>query len=189
MTKLLGLPNLLTLARLLSVPFIIWLSYGKGPGTLLAAMGLMAAAAVSDAVDGYIARTRGLTTKLGTYLDQVVDKVLVLSVFFVMADRGVIPMWLVLVNMFREFLVSDFRRFSQAHERTVGADWRGKVKFCLQVALVFAMYAYLVAEAAGVHVAAGRRVVFWAAVGVTAVSIGFAVATFWGGCGGLFEED
>jgi len=179
MRQLLAAPNLLTLARLASVPPLLYLTYARSASALLAALGLFLFAVVTDWADGYLARVWDQSTRIGTLLDQVVDKILVLSVLFVSVERGMLPMWLVLLNLFREFLVSDFRQLAATQEKTVGANWMGKTKFVLQVVLICIIYAYLAADAAGMTVASGKQAVFWFAAGMTALSYAFAARFFW----------
>lgn len=179
MSQLLTVPNLLTLARLGCVPPLLYLTYAKTPGALLGALGLFLVAVATDWADGYLARVWDQSTRIGTLLDQVVDKILVLSVLFVSVERGMLPMWLVLLNLFREFLVSDFRQLAAAHRKTVGANWMGKTKFVLQVALVCMIYAYLAADAANYDFPGGRQAVFWFAACMTALSYAFAARFFY----------
>jgi len=127
-----NLPNLLTLSRLCATPFIVWLMYGRTPCQRYAALVLFLLAAATDAVDGVLAR-RGSQTVLGNYLDKVADKVLVLCVFVALADVGALPLWMALVLIAREFVVSGVRDVAAARGKVVGANWMGKVKMDLQV--------------------------------------------------------
>lgn len=179
MPQLLNAPNLLTLARLTCVPPLLYLTYLESPSALLGALGLFLLAVMTDWADGYLARKLNQSSRLGTLLDQVVDKILVLSVLFVSVERGMLPMWLVLLNLFREFLVSDFRQVAAAQKKTVGANWMGKTKFVLQVVLICMIYLYLAAQASGMSFSGGKQTVFWFAVGMTALSYLFAARFFW----------
>ena len=179
MWQLLAPPNLLTLARLACVPPLLYLTYAESASALLGALGVFLFAVVTDWADGYLARVWDQSTRLGTLLDQVVDKILVLSVLFVSVERGMLPMWLVLLNLFREFLISDFRQLAAAQEKTVGANWMGKTKFVLQVVLICLIYAVLAADAAGTPVPGGQPSVFWFAAGTTVLSYAFAARFFW----------
>ncbi len=172
------LPNVLTVLRLLMVPFILWLAYGPGTTAQVVALALFLAAALTDLFDGYLARTRDQITPFGTVMDPLTDKMLVLGALFVFADCGLVPMWLVLINLFREMLISGIRAVQAAGGEIVGANWMGKVKFGLQCGLVGGILLYRTVESAGVQVPGGGQMVFWATAGVTSVSVVFALNFF-----------
>jgi len=187
MSQLLAIPNILTLSRLILLPFIVWLTYSHRPAALLAAVGLFTVAVATDWADGYVARVRGPVTRVGTLLDQAVDKVIVLSLLFVFVERGLLPLWLVLLNLFREILVADSRALAAARGQTVGANWMGKTKFILQVVLIYLMYAFLVAKAAGGSIPWGQTVIFLSAQAMTALSLVFAGRFLWRQRGELLQ--
>ena len=99
-------------------------------------------AAVTDAVDGYIARKRGLVTALGRVLDPFVDKVLVCGAFIIFAGPGFVDAdghnvtevtaWMVVVIVGRELLVTGLRGFSESRGKAFGASLHGKVKMWMQ---------------------------------------------------------
>jgi len=166
-------PNLVTLSRLALVPLIVWLSYGTEAASLWLAAGLFTLAAATDWLDGYLARRLSAPSRLGTLIDPLVDKTLVLSVFFVFADRGLLPLWLALLLMFRELAVSALRHGLSAGGPVVGANWMGKTKFCIQVVVAELGYASLLLGAAGLET--HRPALFRAALLMTALSYGFLV--------------
>jgi cardiolipin synthase (CMP-forming) len=98
----LNLPNLITLARLLSVPLAIWLILGGRYGV---AFWVFAGAGVSDALDGYIAKRWNRRTRLGALLDPAADKALLTGVCLTLALAGQLPAWLVLLVILRDFLI------------------------------------------------------------------------------------
>ena len=174
------LPNILTIARLILVPVILWLAYSEGTAGLAVGLGLFVLAAFTDWLDGYLARTRNQITPFGTLMDPLTDKVLVLGTLFVFVDRGLLPLWLVLINLFREMLVSGIRQLKATQGELVGANWMGKLKFNLQIALVGWILLYLLLESAGVAVAGGEGLVLWSAGVVTAISFALALNfLFW----------
>jgi len=185
------LPNVLTMARLVLVPFILWFAYSGETATLAAALGLFLVAAFTDWLDGYLARTRNLVTPFGTLMDPVTDKILVLGALFVFADRDppVLPLWLVLINLFRELLVSGIRQLKALRGKLVGANWMGKFKFVLQSVLVGGILLYLTLESAGVRVPGGQRLVFWAALAATAIAVVLAFNFFRWHSGGMLERE
>lgn len=96
------LPNLITIGRLILVPVIIFLI---GAQQFEAAFWVFVAAGISDGVDGFIAKRFGYVTTLGTYLDPVADKALLVSIFVSLGMQEVIPNWLVIVVVSRDILI------------------------------------------------------------------------------------
>src|SRR5215471_18048579 len=84
----LSIPNLITLARILSIPVMVWAII---TGWMLAAFLLFLAAGLSDAVDGYLAKRFGMTSELGAYLDPLADKALIVSIYVTLGITGDIP--------------------------------------------------------------------------------------------------
>jgi cardiolipin synthase len=98
----LSIPNLITLARILLVPVVVWTI---SSGAMLAAFVLFLAAGVSDAVDGYLAKRFNMTTVLGAYLDPLADKALIVSIYVTLGISSVIPHWLVILVVSRDILI------------------------------------------------------------------------------------
>jgi cardiolipin synthase (CMP-forming) len=97
-----SLPNFISIARLMCVPLLVWLIV---TGDMAAAFWVFVAAGVSDAVDGYIAKTFNARTALGRYIDPLADKTLLVSVFVTLGLRGDLPDWLVILVVFRDLLI------------------------------------------------------------------------------------
>ncbi|MBC7908361.1 MAG: CDP-alcohol phosphatidyltransferase family protein [Rhodospirillaceae bacterium] len=95
-------PNALTILRLLLVPLIIWL---MGHGGMGAAFWLFVTAGLTDAVDGAVARLFDAKSKLGTWLDPLADKVLLVSIYVTLAAENHIPLWLVVLVVLRDVLI------------------------------------------------------------------------------------
>ena len=170
---LLNAPNTVTLLRFAGIPPMVWLTYSRRPAGLVGAAALFALAVASDWLDGYLARKADARTAFGAFVDPLVDKVMILSLLFVFADRELVPVWLVLVLMAREFAVTAVRHTVSAAGRPVGANWMGKAKFCLQAGFIGLCYAYLIAEASGGRLPGGTALPFWALLGITLASLGF----------------
>jgi len=98
----LTLPNLITIGRLLLVPLIIWFIVADQP---LAAFTVLVVAGVSDAVDGFIARQFDLRSELGTYLDPIADKTMLVSIYVTLAVIAAIPAWLTILIVSRDVLI------------------------------------------------------------------------------------
>lgn len=95
-------PNIITLARFLLVPLVVWAVLVDEVGLAFAAFLL---AGVSDAVDGYIARRFDQHSELGAYLDPIADKALLVSTYFVLGYTGDLPIWLVVAVIARDLLI------------------------------------------------------------------------------------
>ncbi len=97
-----NIPNLITLGRLFSVPVILWLILD---GSMLAAFWVFSVAALSDAVDGIIAKYFDAETVFGAFLDPIADKALLVSVFLMLGHQGYIEAWLVIMVVFRDLVI------------------------------------------------------------------------------------
>jgi cardiolipin synthase len=100
--RALNLPNLITLMRVILVPVVFWLLI---TGETEIAFFLFIVAGISDAVDGYLAKTFGWQTELGAYLDPLADKLLIVSIFLALGVDGKLPLWLVVAVVSRDILI------------------------------------------------------------------------------------
>lgn len=97
-----NLPNSITLARVILVPFVCWLVLS---GRFDLAAGAFIAAGLSDAVDGYLAKRWNQRTQLGAYLDPLADKLLLVTVYVTLGIKGELPSWLVVAVVSRDVLI------------------------------------------------------------------------------------
>ncbi len=97
-----SIPNLITLARILSVPILVW---AIAAGHFFLAFALFLAAGVSDAVDGFLAKRFGMQSELGAYLDPLADKVLIVSIYVALGIEGHIARWLVILVVSRDLMI------------------------------------------------------------------------------------
>ena len=116
------------MARALSVPVVVLLYEWNFPNHDYWATALFIAAMSTDWFDGRIARRRGRTSQLGTLLDPVADKLLVLSVLITLIDQDVFPAWMVVAIVAREFLVSGLRLAALERGVVIAARDLGKLK-------------------------------------------------------------
>jgi CDP-diacylglycerol---glycerol-3-phosphate 3-phosphatidyltransferase len=123
-----GLADQLTVARAASVPVVVLLFVWSFPGHDYWATGLFCLAMSTDWFDGRIARSRGRTSELGSLLDPVADKLLVLTVLIVLIGRGVFPAWMVAAIVARELLVSGLRLAAIERGVVIRARDLGKLK-------------------------------------------------------------
>jgi CDP-diacylglycerol--glycerol-3-phosphate 3-phosphatidyltransferase len=123
-----GLPDQLTVARALSVPLVVLLYELDFSGHAYWATALFCVAMATDWLDGRIARRRGRTSALGSLLDPIADKILVLAVLVVLIEDGVFPGWMVAAIVAREFLVSGLRLAAIERGIVLHARDLGKLK-------------------------------------------------------------
>jgi cardiolipin synthase len=98
----LTIPNFITMARLLSVPLIVWLVIAD---RFMGATILFIVAGLSDAADGFIAKRFAAASELGAYLDPIADKALLVSAFVTLGFKGALPAWLIVLVVSRDFLI------------------------------------------------------------------------------------
>ena len=121
-------PNILSLARLiLTIPVIVLILIDTPPAYLAATV-LYFFTAVSDTVDGRIARHYNLVTRLGVFLDLAADKVFVSSILIALVQVHVVPAWIAIVIVAREFIVSGLRSLAAADGVVIPAGRLGKQK-------------------------------------------------------------
>ena len=123
-----GLADQLTVARAAAVPVVALLFIWDFPNHDYWATGLFCLAMSTDWLDGRIARSRGRTSELGSLLDPVADKLLVLTVLIVLIDSGVFPAWMVAAIVARELLVSGLRLAALERGVVIHARDLGKLK-------------------------------------------------------------
>ncbi len=97
-----SIPNLITLARILAVPVILW---AITSGEMRIAFALFLAAGLSDLVDGYLAKRFGMATELGAYLDPLADKAMIVSIYVALGIVEAIPRWLVILVVSRDIMI------------------------------------------------------------------------------------
>jgi cardiolipin synthase len=97
-----NLPNLITLARILLVPVVVW---AIASGEMLIAFVLFVLAGISDAVDGFLAKRFDMTTEIGAYLDPLADKVLLVSIYVALGITNHVPRWLVILVVSRDLMI------------------------------------------------------------------------------------
>lgn len=132
----LNVPNVLTLARILLIPVFIILFVNPTPDQSLAAAIIFAVAAVTDMLDGYIARRTGQVTKLGKLLDPIADKLLVLSALILLMNVDRVSALVVLLIVARELAVTGIRAIAAGEGMIIAAETTGKYKMALQVVAI-----------------------------------------------------
>ncbi|MDD6650697.1 MAG: CDP-diacylglycerol--glycerol-3-phosphate 3-phosphatidyltransferase [Eggerthellales bacterium] len=140
--------NKVTLARILLIPLFVVAILSPWPQWLfpenafiLQAKGIIAALifvfiSCTDAVDGYLARSRNEVTNLGKFMDPLADKILVAAALLALIELQVLPSWVALVILAREFIISGVRMMAAADGVVIAASWYGKIKTVTQIIAV-----------------------------------------------------
>ena len=133
MARLFAAPNLLSFSRITASPIIYVLIWWPNRYGCFLALLLFGAAALTDTLDGRVARRRGLVSPLGVYLDTTADKILVGVLLVALAAQGMAPGWMAAVIIAREFLVTGLRSYAAALGVVIPAGGWGKAKTAITV--------------------------------------------------------
>jgi CDP-diacylglycerol--glycerol-3-phosphate 3-phosphatidyltransferase len=128
-----NLPNILTMARVAMIPAVLWYVTKATPESALIAAWLYGATAVTDLLDGYLARKFNLVSVFGKFMDPLADKLLVMAVLIYLVRMGRIAEWIVVVLVGREITVTGLRSIASSEGVVIAAGESGKWKAALQM--------------------------------------------------------
>ncbi len=128
-----NLPNKLTILRIAMVPVCLVL---VALGWYVAAALVFALAAITDALDGHIARKKQLVTSFGKFADPIADKILTVSTMMMMSGQGLLPVWVPVIVVIRELMVDGLRLIAAEQGRVVAAGLSGKIKTVVQMVTI-----------------------------------------------------
>lgn len=135
-----NLPNKLTCLRVCLIPFfVLFMLADFGVWQKWVALVIFVSASLTDALDGHIARSRNLITNFGKFMDPVADKLLVCSALICFVQMGVIPAWIVIIIVAREFIVSGFRLVASDQGIVLAAGIWGKLKTVCQMVMTIVL--------------------------------------------------
>lgn len=134
-----NLANKLTILRILLVPVFMIFLLNKFPYGVTIAAGIFIIAAITDSLDGYIARKKNMVTNFGKFMDPLADKLLVSAALISLVQMGRVPAWIVVVIIAREFTISILRAVAAAEGVVIAASWWGKAKTITQIIAIIAM--------------------------------------------------
>jgi CDP-diacylglycerol---glycerol-3-phosphate 3-phosphatidyltransferase len=137
----LNLPNALTLLRILAVPVVVVALLVEMPNGDVIAAAVFAAAAITDGLDGYIARSRNSVTTFGKLMDPLADKLLIIGALVSLVSLGRLEAWVAMVIIAREVAVTILRTIAAERGLVIAASWLGKAKTATQIAAVIALIA------------------------------------------------
>ena len=174
-----NLPNKITLSRIILIPFVmLFYLVPMFPYAKAVALGLFLIASFTDHLDGHIARTRGLVTNLGKFIDPIADKLLTSSVLFMIVADGTVNMYFGIIALTiiigREFMVAALRQLAASKGVVVAADKLGKIKTVTQmVALTgYLLYALLMTEIGACLL---NTILYWVSNVALGVSVAFTI--------------
>jgi len=174
-----NLPNSLTLVRIFLVPFVVVVLL-TGPTQLMNwaiwGVSLFLGAALTDLLDGYLARRRKQVTTLGRLLDPIADKLLIASALVSLVQLQLAPAWMVAIILGREFAVSGLRSIAASEGFTIGVSTLGKGKMVLQVAAVVGL---ILGHAHPGWIMQTAKLLLWAVVFFALVSMVQYFVEFW----------
>lgn len=131
-----NLPNKITIFRVCMIPiFLIFMLVSSIPGGRYIAAAIFIVAALSDLLDGYIARKHNLVTNFGKFMDPLADKLLVSSALICLVELKQLSAWIVIVIIAREFIISGFRLIASDNGVVIAASWWGKIKTVVQMVM------------------------------------------------------
>ncbi len=131
-----NLPNVLTVARMLLIPVFMVVFSSPTPLRSTVAAALFLIAAMTDWLDGYLARRRSQVTRLGRLLDPIADKLLILSGLILLVQFGRVAAWVAIVIIAREMAVTGVRALAAADGIILSAESTGKLKMAAQVVAI-----------------------------------------------------
>ena len=145
-----NLPNTITMLRIGVIPVLFGLLFSPGPAMSLVITILFIGAALTDLLDGYIARRFEIVTTMGKFLDPIADKLIVTTAMILMIPIGRIPAWIVAVIIIRDFAVDGIRHIASSDGIVIQASPLGKRKTLCQIFAVSALmihYPFIGADA------------------------------------------
>src|SRR5213080_3338324 len=137
-----NIPNLLSLSRMLTTILVFVLILLNSPWAFLTATALFILASVTDFFDGYLARRLKVVSPLGVFLDLTADKVFVSGILIALVQLGLVPAWIVVIIVAREFLVTGLRSMAAAKGKVIPAGIWGKQKTLItMIAIAILLFA------------------------------------------------
>lgn len=146
-----NLPNQLTVARIVLTFVFIFFLFNQGILARGLALTVFTLAALTDLYDGKIARKRNLVTDFGRLLDPIADKILVISAFLAFVELKIIPGWMVIIIIAREFLITGLRLLAAGKNVIIAASVSGKHKTVSQMVSIFVILGFLVFKEASLR--------------------------------------
>ncbi len=163
-----NLPNKITIFRVLMIPvFVLFMLYDVIPYHYYIASAIFIIACLSDFFDGYIARKYHLITNFGKFMDPLADKLLVSSALICFVELQLMPSWMVIIIIAREFIISGFRLVASDSGVVIAASWWGKLKTNVQMVMSVMLIINLDYPVINVL----EQIAIWLAIALTVISL------------------
>lgn len=130
-----NLANKLTLFRVILIPFFLLALYFM-PEVSIVSCGIFVVASLTDFLDGYIARSQNMVTNFGKFMDPLADKLLVAAALIYFVEVSVIPAWIVIIIISREFVISGIRLVAASDGKVIAAGIWGKIKTAITMIMI-----------------------------------------------------
>src|SRR3954469_18359893 len=150
--ELTNLPNLVTMGRVVLIPFVLLFIDNFNPLRTFIASLLYLVAAAGDFLDGYLARSRGQVSMMGKFLDPLADKLIVNAVLVYMVALARVPAWVVVVLIARDLAVNGLRSIGSAQGLVIAASDGGKIKTAFQLVAIMLLLIHFSYPALGVRI-------------------------------------
>lgn len=144
-----NLPNKLTISRIILTFFFVICLFSKGVNAKALALGIFIVAAITDYLDGWIAKRNNLISQFGKIMDPVADKALTISAFVTFAIMGIVPEKIVVIIIAREIMITSFRLKALMEGKVLSAASSGKQKTVSQMVSIFVILIYILMREAG----------------------------------------
>lgn len=166
-----NLPNKITLMRVILIPFFIVFMMLPQGWAKWAALAVFVIASLTDFVDGQMARRMNLVTDFGKFMDPLADKMLVAAAMILLVEAGIIPAWIVIVIIAREFIISGFRMMAAEKGVVIAAGWWGKIKTAETMVMLVVILAFVALGLEGGIYFIIEQVLIYLALALTIISM------------------
>ena len=139
-----NLPNKLTISRIVLTIIFMFLLFMHGALYKILALIIFAIAAFTDFLDGHIARKYNLVSDFGRFMDPIADKILALSAFIAFVELGLVPAWMVMIIILREFTITGTRLIALKKNEIISAAMVGKHKTASQIFAIFVILLFII---------------------------------------------
>ena len=156
-----GLPNQLTVLRMILTPLLVFLLSGESLTHRYLALLVFLVASLTDWYDGYAARKFSRVTQWGKFLDPLADKILVITTFAVFVSLGLVRVWMVVVIAARDILMTALRLYGEWKRQPVVTSMSAKWKTAGQMTAIYAILLYLIVQAHALAAGASPAWLIW----------------------------
>lgn len=139
-----NLANKLTISRIFLTFVFMFFLFSKGVVFKISALAVFIIASLTDFLDGYLAKKRGETSDFGKFMDPIADKVLVIAAFLAFVEMKLVPAWIVVIIIFREFIITGLRLIALKKGEIIEAEMAGKHKTISQMFSIYAILFFII---------------------------------------------